>query len=90
MIHGARIKPGETVVDVGINRVERNGLTRLAGDVDHEGAAAHAGAITPVQGGVGAMTIACLLPYTVTACGRLVVVRSRKNSAQTPWTIPDL
>lgn len=70
MIKGDWIKPGATVIDVGINRVpapERgDGKTRLVGDVDFEAAAEVAGAITPVPGGVGPMTIACLLANTVT------------------------
>ena len=70
MIKGDWIKPGAAVVDVGINRVpapERGeGKTRLVGDVDFEAAAEVAGAITPVPGGVGPMTIACLLANTVT------------------------
>jgi len=70
MIKGDWIKPGATVIDVGINRVpapERGeGKTRLIGDVDYESAAEVAGAITPVPGGVGPMTIACLLANTVT------------------------
>ncbi len=73
MIKGDWIKPGATVIDVGINRVpapdKGEGKTRLVGDVDYAGAAAVAGAITPVPGGVGPMTIACLLANTVTtAC----------------------
>jgi len=63
------IKPGATVIDVGINRVERNGKSRLVGDVD-AAAAEVAGALTPVPGGVGPMTIACLLANTLTACRR--------------------
>ena len=64
------IAPGATVVDVGINRVEgKGGASRLVGDVD-PAAAEVAGAITPVPGGVGPMTIACLLANTVTACCR--------------------
>jgi methylenetetrahydrofolate dehydrogenase (NADP+)/methenyltetrahydrofolate cyclohydrolase len=70
MIRGDWIKPGATVIDVGINRVaapERGeGKFRLVGDVDYAGAAEVAGAITPVPGGVGPMTIACLLANTVT------------------------
>ena len=70
MIKGDWIKPGATVIDVGINRVpapeKGEGKTRLVGDVDFESAAAVAGAITPVPGGVGPMTIACLLANTVT------------------------
>jgi methylenetetrahydrofolate dehydrogenase (NADP+)/methenyltetrahydrofolate cyclohydrolase len=70
MITGAYVKPGATVIDVGINRVERDGKMRLVGDVDYASAAAVAGAITPVPGGVGPMTIACLLANTLTACCR--------------------
>jgi methylenetetrahydrofolate dehydrogenase (NADP+)/methenyltetrahydrofolate cyclohydrolase len=64
------IKPGATVIDVGINRVGTEGATRLVGDVDFAGVSEVAGAITPVPGGVGPMTIACLLANTLTACCR--------------------
>src|SRR5262252_8781496 len=65
------IKPGATVIDVGINRVDAGGgKTKLVGDVDFAEALPHAGAITPVPGGVGPMTIACLLANTVTAACR--------------------
>ena len=70
MITGDFVKPGATVIDVGINRVERDGKSRLVGDVHYASAAAVAGAITPVPGGVGPMTIACLLANTLTACCR--------------------
>ncbi len=70
MITGEYVKPGATVIDVGINRVERDGKMRLVGDVHYASAAAVAGAITPVPGGVGPMTIACLLANTLTACCR--------------------
>jgi methylenetetrahydrofolate dehydrogenase (NADP+)/methenyltetrahydrofolate cyclohydrolase len=70
MIRDDWVKPGATVIDVGINRVERDGKTTLVGDVDFAGAATVAGAITPVPGGVGPMTIACLLANTLTACCR--------------------
>ncbi|MEM9786330.1 MAG: bifunctional methylenetetrahydrofolate dehydrogenase/methenyltetrahydrofolate cyclohydrolase FolD [Pseudomonadota bacterium] len=71
MVPGDWIKPGATVIDVGINRIEKpQGGTRLVGDVDYDSCAAVAGAITPVPGGVGPMTIACLLANTVTACCR--------------------
>jgi methylenetetrahydrofolate dehydrogenase (NADP+) / methenyltetrahydrofolate cyclohydrolase len=70
MIPGDWIKPGATVIDVGINRIERDGKAVLVGDVDFASAAAVAGAITPVPGGVGPMTIACLLANTVTAACR--------------------
>lgn len=70
MIKGDWIKPGATVIDVGINRIdapERGpGKTRLLGDVDFPAASQVAGAITPVPGGVGPMTIVCLLANTVT------------------------
>jgi methylenetetrahydrofolate dehydrogenase (NADP+) / methenyltetrahydrofolate cyclohydrolase len=71
MITGDYVKPGATVIDVGINRIERDGKTKLVGDVDFASAAAVAGAITPVPGGVGPMTIACLLANTLTACARV-------------------
>jgi len=71
MVVGDWIKEGATVIDVGINRIEKpEGGTRLVGDVNYESAAAVAGAITPVPGGVGPMTIACLLANTLTACCR--------------------
>lgn len=74
MIRGDWIKPGATVIDVGINRVPHPDdpeKRRLVGDVHYESAAAVAGAITPVPGGVGPMTIACLLANTLTACCRV-------------------
>ena len=67
MIQGDWIKPGAVVIDVGINRVEIEGKAKLVGDVDFSAAAEHAGAITPVPGGVGPMTIACLLYNTYQA-----------------------
>ena len=71
MVRGDWIAPGATVIDVGINRVEAgNGKTRLVGDVAYAEAFPHAGAITPVPGGVGPMTIACLLQNTLTAACR--------------------
>ncbi|WP_299415197.1 bifunctional methylenetetrahydrofolate dehydrogenase/methenyltetrahydrofolate cyclohydrolase FolD [uncultured Sulfitobacter sp.] len=74
MVPGDWIKPGATVIDVGINRLDApekgEGKTKLVGDVHFESCAAVAGAITPVPGGVGPMTIACLLANTVTACCR--------------------
>jgi methylenetetrahydrofolate dehydrogenase (NADP+)/methenyltetrahydrofolate cyclohydrolase len=72
MVPGDWVKPGATVIDVGINRVpDGQGGSRLVGDVDFASAEAVAGAITPVPGGVGPMTIACLLANTVTAAARL-------------------
>ncbi len=71
MIPGDWVKPGATVIDVGINRVPgEDGKTKLVGDVDFASVSKVAGAITPVPGGVGPMTIACLLANTVTACCR--------------------
>ncbi|MEI4485090.1 bifunctional methylenetetrahydrofolate dehydrogenase/methenyltetrahydrofolate cyclohydrolase FolD [Frigidibacter sp. MR17.14] len=70
MIRGDWVKPGATVIDVGINRVERDGKARLVGDVRFDEVSAVAGAITPVPGGVGPMTIACLLANTLSACCR--------------------
>ena len=70
MIPGDWVKPGATVIDVGINRIERDGKVKLVGDVHYDSAASVAGAITPVPGGVGPMTIACLLANTLTACCR--------------------
>ncbi len=66
MIKGDWIKPGATVIDVGINRTDKG----LVGDADYASVAEVAGAITPVPGGVGPMTIACLLANTLTACCR--------------------
>ena len=80
MIPGDWVKPGATVIDVGINRIqhpENPEKTRLVGDVDFVSAVEVAGAITPVPGGVGPMTIACLLANTLTAC-------SRANGLQEP------
>jgi methylenetetrahydrofolate dehydrogenase (NADP+)/methenyltetrahydrofolate cyclohydrolase len=72
MVKADWIRPGATVIDVGINRVSDGaGGTRLVGDVDYAGVAAVAGAITPVPGGVGPMTIACLLANTLTAACRI-------------------
>ncbi len=78
MVKGDWIKSGATVIDVGINRVPSKdpvkaaeGKTRLVGDVDFAQAVEVAGAITPVPGGVGPMTIACLLRNTVQACAMI-------------------
>lgn len=73
LVKGDWVKPGATVIDVGINRVDGDGdgKTRLVGDVDFAAAATVAGAITPVPGGVGPMTIACLLRNTVLAACRI-------------------
>jgi methylenetetrahydrofolate dehydrogenase (NADP+)/methenyltetrahydrofolate cyclohydrolase len=78
MVKGDWIKPGAVVIDVGINRVPSKdpekaaaGKTRLVGDVDFAGVSRVASAITPVPGGVGPMTIACLLQNTLTAAKRI-------------------
>ena len=75
MVKGDWVKPGATVIDVGINRIDApekgEGKTRLVGDADYESCAEIAGNITPVPGGVGPMTIACLLVNTLqAACAR--------------------
>ena len=74
MIRGDWVRPGATVIDVGINRIpapeKGEGKTRLVGDCHFDSCAEVAGAITPVPGGVGPMTIACLLANTLTACCR--------------------
>jgi methylenetetrahydrofolate dehydrogenase (NADP+)/methenyltetrahydrofolate cyclohydrolase len=68
LVKGEWIKPGACVIDVGMNRIALpDGKTRLTGDVDYDGALARAGWITPVPGGVGPMTIACLLANTLKA-----------------------
>jgi methylenetetrahydrofolate dehydrogenase (NADP+)/methenyltetrahydrofolate cyclohydrolase len=76
MVQGDWVKPGACIIDVGINRVAsaQEGKTRLVGDVDFDTASAVAGHITPVPGGVGPMTIACLLRNTLTAACRLAGV----------------
>jgi methylenetetrahydrofolate dehydrogenase (NADP+)/methenyltetrahydrofolate cyclohydrolase len=82
MIRGDWIKPGATVIDVGINRVPgaEPGKTKLVGDVAFAEAAEHAGAITPVPGGVGPMTIAVLLRNTVVAAHRRAGVPLAKDA----------
>jgi methylenetetrahydrofolate dehydrogenase (NADP+)/methenyltetrahydrofolate cyclohydrolase len=77
MVKGSWIKPGATIIDVGINRVpSANGKTKLVGDVAYEECAQVAGAITPVPGGVGPMTIACLLRNAAQAAAMLAGVKS--------------
>ncbi|MDR0252667.1 MAG: bifunctional methylenetetrahydrofolate dehydrogenase/methenyltetrahydrofolate cyclohydrolase FolD [Brucellaceae bacterium] len=82
MVKGDWIKPGATVIDVGINRSDApekgEGKTRLVGDVDYEQAAKVAGAITPVPGGVGPMTIAMLMANTLVAACRAANVKPPK------------
>jgi len=70
MVRGDWLQPGAVVIDVGINRIERDGKPKLVGDVAYDEAIKVAGAITPVPGGVGPMTIACLLQNTLTAALR--------------------
>ena len=77
MIKGSWIKPGATVIDVGINRIEKDGKNKLVGDVEFKEAEKIAGAITPVPGGVGPMTIACLLHNTL-------IATCRKNGLEIP------
>jgi methylenetetrahydrofolate dehydrogenase (NADP+)/methenyltetrahydrofolate cyclohydrolase len=67
MIDDRHVREGAIVIDVGINRIEIDGKGKLVGDVHYEKAATRAGAITPVPGGVGPMTIAYLLKNTVQA-----------------------
>ena len=71
MINADWIKPGACVIDVGINRIQRDGKNKLVGDVDYASVFEKAGSITPVPGGVGPMTIAMLLVNTLTAFKRL-------------------
>ena len=88
MVRGDWIRPRAAVIDVGINRVPSrdpakaaDGKTRIVGDVAFEEAAAVAGRITPVPGGVGPMTIACLLANTYTAACRRVGVEAERLDA---------
>ena len=77
MVKGSWIKPGATIIDVGINRVpSESGKTKLVGDVAYGECAAVAGAITPVPGGVGPMTIACLLRNAAQAAAMQAGVKS--------------
>ena len=83
MVKGDWIKPGATLIDVGINRVEENdGGKRLVGDAEFSSCSKIAGALTPVPGGVGPMTIACLLVNTLVAC-------CRKHRLSDPDIIPN-
>lgn len=77
MVKGDWIKPGATVIDVGIHRIESDdGKTRLVGDVAFDEVCKVAGALTPVPGGVGPMTIACLLRNTVVAAARIAGLKA--------------
>jgi methylenetetrahydrofolate dehydrogenase (NADP+)/methenyltetrahydrofolate cyclohydrolase len=72
-VKGDWVKPGATVIDVGINRVDSGeGKTRLVGDVEYAEAAKRAAHITPVPGGIGAMTIVCLMRNTLIAAAAQV------------------
>jgi methylenetetrahydrofolate dehydrogenase (NADP+)/methenyltetrahydrofolate cyclohydrolase len=94
-VKGNWIKPGAAVIDVGINRMTRaDGRSTLVGDVAYEDASLVAGAITPVPGGVGPMTIACLLANTVTSAYRhagIVVPQwmAEGRLARAPRRVPD-
>lgn len=74
MIKRDWVKPGAVVIDVGINRIEEDGRNRLVGDVDFKDVVDVCEAITPVPGGVGPMTIACLMHNTVTAAKKLAAI----------------
>jgi methylenetetrahydrofolate dehydrogenase (NADP+) / methenyltetrahydrofolate cyclohydrolase len=74
-VKGDWVKVGATVIDVGINRIDAgDGKTKIVGDVDYDAAVKHAGAITPVPGGVGAMTIVCLMRNTLIAAAAITNV----------------
>ena len=75
MVKGDWLKPGACVIDVGINRIERDGKNKLVGDCDFASCEKVAGSITPVPGGVGPMTIACLLSNTVKAAAAIKGVK---------------
>jgi methylenetetrahydrofolate dehydrogenase (NADP+)/methenyltetrahydrofolate cyclohydrolase len=80
MVRGDWIKPGATVIDVGINRLPADdGKGRLVGDVAYDEVAEVAGAITPVPGGVGPMTIACLIRNTFVSAARREGLSYEKN-----------
>jgi methylenetetrahydrofolate dehydrogenase (NADP+)/methenyltetrahydrofolate cyclohydrolase len=76
MVNSNWIKPGATVIDVGINAIEIDGKRKLVGDVNFSDVEAIAGAITPVPGGVGPMTIACLMKNTLSAAKQQVGKKS--------------
>ena len=76
MVKGDWIKPGATVIDVGINRITRDGKNKLVGDCDFASCEKVAGHITPVPGGVGPMTIACLLYNTVKAASAIKGIKA--------------
>ncbi|KEZ65522.1 methenyltetrahydrofolate cyclohydrolase, partial [Pseudomonas amygdali pv. tabaci str. ATCC 11528] len=75
------LKRGAVVIDVGINRIEDQGRSRLVGDVDFDNALSVASAITPVPGGVGPMTIAFLMKNTVTAARQQALAQRSQSEA---------
>src|SRR5260221_274294 len=84
-VGGAWLKPGATILDVGINRIEREGKRRIVGDVAFAEAVEVAGAIPPVPGGVGPMTIACLLENTLhAACRRRGIALPGSSDSSPP------
>ena len=85
MVRGDWVKPGATVIDVGIHRIPiEGGKTRIRGDVNFDEASQVAGAITPVPGGVGLMTVACLMVNTLKACG----LQHGITDIEIPTTLP--
>ena len=81
MIDASWLKPGAVVIDVGINRIEEEGRSRLVGDVDFDNALSQVSAITPVPGGVGPMTIAFLMKNTVTAAAQQAQIQRSTSEA---------
>lgn len=81
MIDASWLKPGSVVIDVGINRIDEDGRSRLVGDVDLDSALPQVSAITPVPGGVGPMTIAFLMKNTVTAAMQQAHIQRRSSEA---------
>lgn len=81
MIDANWLKPGAVVIDVGINRIDEDGRSRLVGDVDFDSALPRVSAITPVPGGVGPMTIAFLMKNTVTAARQQALAQRSQSEA---------
>ncbi|MCQ2997529.1 bifunctional methylenetetrahydrofolate dehydrogenase/methenyltetrahydrofolate cyclohydrolase FolD [Pseudomonas syringae] len=81
MIDANWLKPGAVVIDVGINRIDEDGRSRLVGDVDFDSALPQVSAITPVPGGVGPMTIAFLMKNTVTAARQQALAQRSQSEA---------
>ncbi len=81
MIDASWLKPGAVVIDVGINRIDEDGRSRLVGDVDFDSALPQVSAITPVPGGVGPMTIAFLMKNTVTAARQQALAQRSQPEA---------